>query len=340
MSSLIYLGANLKKPKVVLISPIADDPTSWYRGVGPYVQLQQNDHISLEIPKEYTWVNLLGRDVVVFQRPATPEHFGMLVLAKNMGLKVICDMDDDNLAVPKDNPTYPMYSQMPIKEAILNLARHCDVLTVTTEFMKRKYGIYNKNTVIIPNALDDKIVERRQVHQGARENKLLFRGTLSQQRNILTVGEQLVNISRRHPDYRFVFFGLDPYILTEAIPNHEVIPQVQLMDFYNVLSQIHAKVLYYPLHHNDHSQARSHISWLEGTYANSVVLAYKNAEFTRPGCLNYDSLTSFEDTMEGLIRGDIDIDKHVAESWDYIMSNYLLSIVNRKRLEVLQSLMG
>ena len=330
----------MKKIKIALLCPISDDPTSWYRGLGPYARLaKEHGNIELIFPQAQSWACLIGADVLVLQRPATPEHFNMLCIAKNMGIKVICDMDDDNLAVPKDNPTYPTYSQMPIKEAVLNLARHCDVLTVTTQFMKKKYGIYNKNTVIIPNALDDQIVSQRQVSKTAREDKLLWRGTMSHQRNLMSVGLQLVNLSARHPDWKFVFFGLDPFDLTERIRNHEVIPQVPLMNFYQVMSSVHAKLLYYPLNHTDHSQARSHIAWLEGSYANSAVLAYKNEEFIRPGCLNYSSLEEFENVVDAVTRGEVDLDKCVEESWTHIQENYLLSKVNQKRLEVIQSLL-
>lgn len=263
----------------------------------------------------------------------------MLSLAKNMGIKVIVDFDDDNLSVPKDNPTYPQYAQMPIKEAILNLARHCDTLVVTTDFLKSKYGIYNKKTVVIPNALEDGLVARRPVLPGERENKFVWRGNGSQVRNLATVSQTLLGVAKRNPQYRFVFFGFEPFDLTEQIPNHEVIPPMSLMDYFATLCHIHGKCLYYPLHYQDHSQARSHISWLEATYANMLVLAYRNNEFNRPGCLNYGSLTEFQDTMEGIIKGDVDISFHVEQSWNEIQEKYLLSKVNQKRLEVVRSLL-
>lgn len=329
----------MKKLRIALLSPIVDDPTSFYRGLGPYDRLCQEQGWHLTFPVALSWASLVGTDVLILQRPATPEHFGMLALAKNMGIKVIVDFDDDNLSVPKDNPTYPQYNQMPVKEAILNLARNADVLQVTTEFLKQKYGIYNKNTVIIPNALDDSLVKRRQILPGPRENKFVWRGNPSQVRNLATVAQQLLAVAKKSPNYRFVFFGFEPYELTEQIPNHEVIQPMTLMDYYAVLPRIHGKCLYYPLHHQDHSQARSHISWLEATYANMAVLAYKNAEFTRPGCLNYSSLTEFQDKMEAITRDEVPLDTLIEESWNEIQEKYILSKTNQRRLETIQSLL-
>jgi glycosyltransferase involved in cell wall biosynthesis len=333
------LGDLVKKVRIALLCPILDDPTSWYRGIGPWDTLCKENDWQLTFPTALTWAALKGVDVLVLQRPALPEHFGMLVLAKNMGVRVIVDFDDDNLSVPRDNPTYPQYCQMPIKEAILNLARHCDVLTVTTQFLKEKYGIYNKNTVIIPNALDNELLKRRQLLTGDRENKFVWRGNGSQVKNLSTVSQCILNVNKKYPDYRFVFFGFEPFDLTEQLKNHECPPAMPLADYFNALCHFHGKCLIYPLHYQDHSQARSHISWIEGTYANMAVLAYKNAEFTRPGCLNYSSLTEFQDTLEAIIRNEVDIQFHVEQSWNEIQEKYLLSHTNKKRFEIVQALL-
>ncbi len=328
-----------RKLRIALLSPIIDDPTSWYRGLGPYNRLCKEQGFEIVYPQAASWASLVGVDILVLQRPAVPEHFAMLVLAKNMGIKVIVDFDDDNLSVPKDNPTYPQYCQMPVKEAILNLARHCDVLQVSTKFLKDKYGIYNKNTVIIPNAIDDQALRVRSIPAGPRENKIVWRGSGSQVRNLATVFQPLLNVSKKHPDYRFIFFGYEPYELTERIPNHEVIGQMPLQDYFRAMCAIHGKLLYYPLHHQDHSQARSHISWLEATYANMAVLAYRNEEFNRPGCLTYNSLTEFEDILERVIDGGIDLEFHVEQSWKEIQEKYVLSKTNETRLQIIQSLL-
>lgn len=329
----------MNKPRIALLSPILDDPTSWYRGLGPFGALQKEGLVDLIFPQAMSWASLQGADILVLQRPAMPDHFNALCLAKQMGLKVWTDFDDDNLSVPKDNPTYPTYSQMPVKEAILNIARNSDVVTVTTKFMKDKYGIYNKNTHIIPNAIDDSLLKLRQVHTGARENKFVWRGNPSQIRNLYTIANQLLSVARRTPQYRFVFFGYEPYEITEQLPNYEVIPAMPLHSYFQHLGAIHGKLLYYPLHHQDHSQARSHISWLEATYANMATLAYGNDEFKRPGCLNFTSQTEFQDKLEAVIRDEVDIMFHVEQSWNEIQEKYLLSKTNEKRRELISSLL-
>lgn len=326
--------------RIACILPIAGDPTSFYRGLGPLMRLQKDQrNIQLLFPQSLDWSNMGVADMLFLQRPATPEHFAALCLAKDLGLKVWVDMDDDNLSVPKDNPTYQTYNQLHIKDAIVKLARHCDVLTTSTDFLKRKYGIYNKNTHVIPNALDDKLMHLRQIPPGPKEKKVLWRGTASHQRNLMSIGRELINLSRKHEAWRFVFFGADPIDLTDQIKNNEIIGQLPILDFYKTMCSIHASILYYPLGATDHAQARSHISWLEATFAGCLTIASKNDEFTRPGVLNFGSPGVFEELMDVAMSGGINIVERVEEGWAEIQEKYTLAQTNALRMNIIESLL-
>lgn len=332
----------MKPIQIACVIPIANDPTSFYRGVGPlsYLKKRYPDKVTFTFPQQSDWSQLKLADLVFMQRPAAPEHFVGLCVAKDLGLKVWIDFDDDNLAVPKDNPMYGYYQQMPVKEAIIKLARHCDVLTVSTEFLKKKYGIYNKNTVVIPNAVDDSLLHLRQIPPGPRQKRILWRGTQSHTRNLMTVAREIVSLSRKHSDWRFTFFGMDPIDLTDHMKNAEVHGQVTPLEFFKVMCSLNAGILYYPLGPTDHAQARSHISWLEGTFAGCVVVASKNEEFTRPGLLNFSTPPEFEDVIDRVIAGHYDCPKLVEESWNEIQSKYMLSHTNKARMQVIESLLS
>lgn len=331
----------MAKIKLAVVCPIPSDPTSFYRGIGPLSHLaKHNENVQLLFPQAIDWSTLSLADILFIQRPCDPQHFAMLCMAKDMGLKIWVDMDDDNLAVPKDNPTYQQYNQLHIKEAIVKLARHCDVLSVSTQHLKRKFGIYNKNTVLIPNALNEDLLHLRQIPPGARAKKILWRGTPSHQRNLMTVGKELVSLSRKHEDYKFTFFGCDPIDLTDQIKNNEVLGNCSITDYFKVMSQLHATCLYYPLASNDHAQARSHISWLEGTFAGCVVLASKNDEFTRPGLLNFTTPGEFETLVDQVCAGAVNIDECVETSWAEIQEKYLLKHTNKLRESVIETLLS
>lgn len=330
----------MKRIRVACICPIPVDPTSFYRGMGPWLALEKaHPELELHFPTSIDWPLLKRMDLVFLQRPAMPDHFAVLVKAKDLKLPVIVDFDDDNLSVPKDNPTYPQYSQMPIKDAIVKLSRHADQLWVTTKFLQKKFGIYNKNIHIIPNAIDDSLLHLRQIPPGPRAKRALWRGTPSHNRNLMSVGKEIISLSRKYGEMTFTFFGLDPIDLTDHIKRHEIHGQVDMIDFLKVMCQMHAQIVYYPLIATDHAQARSHISWLESSFSGSPMLASKNEEFTRPGLLNFSTPQEFEEQMDHILKNEIDLDKCVNDSWAHIQENYMLSRVNDQRWNLIQSLL-
>lgn len=326
---------------IATLCPFPEDPTSWYRGIGPFAALAKNINLKLTFPNPVNWATLKFCDMVFLQRPSAPEHFQILCQAKDMGLKVWCDFDDDNLSVPKDNQMYYHYAQMSVKEAIVNLVRHADIVTVSTKFIKNKYDIYRpagKECLVIPNAIDDSLLHLRQLPDRPRDKTLLWRGTVSHSRNLKIIENEIIRIALENPIWRFAFFGMDPIDITDQIKNFHLIPFIGIHDFHKHMCQLHATALYYSVGSNDHSQARSHVAWLEATFAGTLTIASDIPEFNRPGILNFKDAREFALCLESVIKGDVDIDKHIKESWDCIQEYYMLSKVNLLRKEIIESL--
>lgn len=329
----------MKTIRIACIIPIPEDPTSYYRGIGPLAALQKSmPNLHFIFPNPINWPMLKLCDMVFMQRPCAPEHFQVLVLAKDLNIPVWIDFDDDNLSVPKDNPTYHQYNQAHMKDAIVKLARYSDVITVSTEALKRKFGIYNKNIFVVPNAFDESLMRIRHLPTTPRAKMLLHRGSPTHGRNLKTVSDTLIKVASKHPDWKFGFAGHDPLEITDNIKNHQIFGGNVFLEYQKMLCQIHASALYYPMAQNDHSQARSHVSWLESTFANMLTIAPKHPEFERPGVLNYTTTDEFESHLENVITGQVDIDKHVEESWKCIQENYLLSKINELRKQVIEQL--
>jgi len=329
-----------KTIRMTSIIPIPHDPTSWYRGIGPLSELQKQwPDLQLLFPPTIDWPSLKMCDVLFMQRPCDPNHLNTVMLAKELGIPVIIDFDDDNLAVPKDNPQYYQYNQMPIKEAIVKMARAADAIMVTNEQIKYKYSIYNKNIHIVPNALDDFLLKYRH-SQPPKQKMILWRGTMTHNRNLKTVAPEIIKLAEENPDWKFGFFGYDPIDITENMKNVVLMGAPNAIETYKGLWHTHAHAGYYVLANNDHAQARSHISWLEYTFAGSASIVPNNKEFTRPGALNFSTPAEFYDLVTKVIKGEVDVQKQVEESWAHILENYLLSKVNLLRKEIIQKVVG
>lgn len=77
------------------------------------------------------------------------------VLLKNLqskGTRIVVDVDDD-WDIPVSHPRYQMLTENRFQQRVLDNIRIADVVTCPTLRLQEKVRQYNKNTVVIPNAL-------------------------------------------------------------------------------------------------------------------------------------------------------------------------------------------
>ena len=122
------------------------------------------DKTSLRQPKRPAQEMMKGAmaaDVIVFHRPIQKEMYEAALLLKQAGKKIIMDNDDtyrSDSGVPvqmfgKDRELLDKAINK-IDEALKRFAGICDMVTVTTEFLKKEYQEYCKNVVVLPNCVD------------------------------------------------------------------------------------------------------------------------------------------------------------------------------------------
>lgn len=330
--------------RILLAVPKADDPTSFYRAYGPLAGLGHHVDVRPMMPSSYSHATISMNDVVCLQRPADPSCLQIAEQAKICQVPLWVDFDDDNLAVPKSNPTYAaFYSRWDVKDTIVKCARLADVVTVSTEALRKKYSVYNKNTILIPNAIDERYLRIREltIPKRKRDKVIAWRGGPGFEANIEEVVPSVIELAKKYPTWKFMFMGNEPIKITEHIKNYQFIPWIDnMLGYLQVICQIHATSWFNCVVPNDHSLARSHGPWLEANFAGSALLAKKMPEMTRPGCLNYETADEFKTRLEAIIKGEVDIEALHQESWQYILDNYTLSRTNVKRKEILEQLLS
>ena len=106
------LREEIKRFRLAVLTPRADDATSLVRAMGPLAAMEREDH-RLEIRRpaigpqghELTWDWLLSCEALLVQRPWLPVHAQLIVQAKMMGIPVWVDWDDDYLSIHPSNPS-------------------------------------------------------------------------------------------------------------------------------------------------------------------------------------------------------------------------------------------
>jgi hypothetical protein len=336
------LGDSLKKVRLTLAVPKADDPTSYYRAFGPFGELRKAmGNLEFNLPSSYSWATMGTCDGLFLQRPADPQCLQVANTAKLSGTPLWIDFDDDNLAVPESNETHEFFGRWEVKDTIVKCARLADVITVSTEFLKKKYSIYNKNIHVVPNALNERYLHiRNLIPKRPRDKVIVWRGGPGFHDNLAEITPSIIKLAEKNPSWKWIFMGHNPWQITSNIKNKQLIPWLPYIDYLQTICQLHASTFIYCLKANDHSMSRSNIAWLEATLAGSTVLAKDFPEFQKPGCMNFSNAEEFEQKMNDIFQKKIDLEEQYQTSWAHIQENYMLSKANEVRKLIIEKIAG
>jgi len=128
---------------------------AFHRLYTPYVRLQIDEGITVDVSaNQDEWVNLdySKYDVVVFNRWMGQYQYNIFPILEKAGVPFICDIDDYWI-LPKYNPSYQYYRAY-IKNGIKDALSFADAVTCTTPQLAEKIHEFNDNVHILPNALD------------------------------------------------------------------------------------------------------------------------------------------------------------------------------------------
>lgn len=160
--------------KKILVLTRARDTCFYYRIINPHRFLDSErwesrfelSHIgrmqSLETDQQYRareqkyleevkiWIE--ESDLVIIQRGTDQLQLDMVLHAKKVGVPVIYEADDDYLHVPPENPGYIYFGnrQVPIRKML----KEVDLITVSTNELKKAYSGLNDDIHVLPNSID------------------------------------------------------------------------------------------------------------------------------------------------------------------------------------------
>lgn len=330
--------------KVCYLSMLETNASAFYRTTGVLNYLNSPD-ISVtnifSITNEYGWSSLSGYDTFIFQRPSHEPHIALIELAKDMGLRVIVDYDDDLFNVPfHNNASITLKDQKSNIKKAIHLA---DEVWVTTPSIRHIYKPYNRNIHIIPNCHNDSVfkVEKKMpfnkgtVRKNFKEpNKIMaYRGGGSHEADVYQNINDIVNMINENTDWIFRFQGSRfKHIEDRAGANMEYTDPTTLMQFYKEYHELNANIAFFPLLTNVFNIGKSNISLLEATYAGSAFIGCKelpefNFDFVEDA--KYGSYHAFNE-----IKDDHDLlERMNNEAWDWILQERLLSNINKLRTE-------
>jgi hypothetical protein len=320
---------------VYYLSMVEDDAASFYRTNGVLPFLKSKDILVKNIAnyqKTYGWESLIGADVFIFQRPYHEHHVNLIMMAKDMGIKVICEYDDDLLNVPFHNNAAVTLSEQRanIKKA-LSIA---DEVWVTTNSIKKEYKFFNRNIRVIPNAHNDYLYPIKNKKPFNKDTKIAaYRGGASHEDDVYQNINSIVETINENTDWEFRFQGSRfKFIENRTNDNHTYTDPFTIMQFYKSYHELNPNIAFFPLLNNVFNNGKSNISFLEATYAGSAFMGNRDlSEFNLPFIISIQNgfKEEFNKAKDDFYRLEILNN----DAWDWILENRLLSKINELRIE-------
>jgi len=320
---------------VFYLSMVEDDAASFYRtnGVFPFLNHEEISVKNIFNPqKVYGWESLIGADIFVFQRPYHEHHVNLIMMAKDMGIKVICEYDDDLLNVPfHNNAAVTLTEQRANIKKALSLA---DEVWVTTESIKKEYRFYNRNIYVIPNAHNDYLYPIENKKPFDKTKKIAaYRGGASHEADMYQNINDVVSTINNNTDWEFRFQGSRfKFLEDRTSDNHTYTDPFTIMQFYKSYHDLNPNIAFFPLITNTFNDGKSNISFLEATYAGAAFMGNRNlSEFNLPFVIPIQN--GFKDEFEKVKNDFYRLEILNNDSWSWILENRLLSNINKLRVE-------
>jgi hypothetical protein len=284
---------------------------------------------------------MIKHDMVFMQRPYLPQQIQIANLAREWGVPLWIDWDDDFFSVPSYNPAATTFNEPQALSCTAQLVQMADVISVTTPFLRDKLLKLKPDADIrvIPNAFDDygPLLKRRGPKK-QRPGVIAWRGGISHAGDRATITEAIQQLAVE-TDVQYRFFGAIPFEWIEHLPHdsYQHFPIDTFMRFNQNLQIQAPQIGIVPLVYNEFNQAKSNCVALEFLYGGACVLAPADfLEFDHPGCIRYRNDGEAVKFLVKQIRsGEIDAQKEADRGWEWVMDTRRLSKVNAARAAII-----
>lgn len=317
--------------KILLLTGNRQDATSFYRGSGIIKDLEKQSGHQIDVHDwneiGLEWSSLSRYDLVYMQKPQSNMAVSTAKYLKLLKVKLWIDWDDDYLNIPVYH--FFVLQLQADRENIVKLAELADVITVSTASLAKSYSEYNKNVIVIPNAIPKALFEKTKYNS---TGDLFWRGSYLHFPNVIHYAQEIQSVIDSGAKIKFM--GLNPFFLK----SYTMLPEMELYNYFDNYKRVSPLFTFVVLINDVFNQGRSNISWIEATMAGTVCLAPEWHEWKLPGIITYNSREDFISKAIAMHKNEIDLEAHYEESFSYISENLILENVNKTRVELINSL--
>jgi len=318
------------------------------RVLGPLSKLKGKLDMNLPLIREGDSVkierdSLYSSDIILVQR--TTFFSKTLAQQKSPWRKIVYEIDDLLIEIPDDNPNRDIVNR---REQIIDSLKEADAVTVTTDALREKFSIYNKNIYVLPNYIDLEIWGRDIWEPSVDKDRLVigYIGTPTHKNDLEMIFPAIKKVIDKYGDkVLFKFWGcITPELLglggVEFVSN--LVPDYKA--FAEYMKGLDIDIALAPLVTNAFNECKSNIKFLEYSVCKIPGLYTRISPYAdsindgQTGLLCDDDSISWYNAMEYLIENP-DLREHIAENaYREVMAKYTLEANAHKWLDLYRAL--
>jgi len=278
-------------PKILLVSPDTRDASSFYRCVGPWSYAAKVDRKNIQIEvlgdgvgaRGVTWDTISQFDLVFLQRPCREDDLTLIKVARNVNVPVWVDIDDWLFGVPWWNTkAHEIFSNPYVQQVIAACIGCADIVSTSTEELRKKLSRMNENVCVVPNAYRDDLYPYVYVGQ-ERKSHYAWRGGSSHDKDLFSVAEAWGRLNKP-----ITFFGKPSWLILEQVGQlARVVPQQDNFLYMKQLYDCAPRVMLVPLVDDEFNRCKSNIAYIEAMHAGAICVAPDMPEWQRSGVVRY-----------------------------------------------------
>lgn len=278
-------------------------------------------------------------DVIVFHRPDDPKKHEAAQLFKSMGKKIVFDNDDTILIDDRDNISKFMQYQ----DDLMGKMGIYDLVTCSTEYLKKEYEQYNNNVKILPNCvLPDDYPEEPAKNTSTKIRIGLVGSVLyKDDREVL---QPIIEKLSTDNSIQLVIFGMNPVKQSEKVEefykedfgfwrnlkNIEWVGNVPINKYIETLNNLRLDIMIAPRKDNYFNRCKSNLKFLEAAMLEIPFIGQSFSDGNSPydkdlngknGIL-CDTLESWEKAIYELVKDSVKRYEMGKEAKRYVLENY------------------
>jgi glycosyltransferase involved in cell wall biosynthesis len=200
--------------------------SAFYRCATPMYALNFSQKIKASVATGRYGREIMEYDIVSFQIDQAPSTIQLAKKLKEMGKRVVYEIDDAFDMLEPWHPQYASWGREKVEQSY-QMMELADLVTVSTPWLADHFKSHNANIKVVPNLID--LVGWPTAVHGDRRNsfRVVWAGSTSHKGDLEFVAPALETFAKLDKGIKVIFFGQKPDCIgipPEQVEYHELVP--------------------------------------------------------------------------------------------------------------------